>query len=152
MSRMMKIGNLNEFDALADEGAFRPGRGGGALRSLQLGQRIKRLTGQALDKGETQVRRKLDEIVPLDDELDPEEQEALAEGLDICMGALRNARGPGSSRARAAIAGLYDALSGAGGHDEDDEDDDHFGGVDAIGLQPHEQAGGLMPHRKDEWR
>lgn len=154
--RLVKIGNVNEFDALAQQSDFRPTGGGGrGLRSLQLGQRVKRLTSQALDRGEKGVSEFIDEQFPgggggggsaLGEELPPEAQEELAQGLDLAIGALRGSRGSAARKARAILAGLYDSLGSAAA------DAGGFGSVDAIGLQPHDgpRSGGLM--RDDEWR
>lgn len=164
---MKIIGNIRDFQ---DKGT----KGPGLFKSISnlgnnlgVGDRTKRLTSTALDRGEQQARVALDDIIPPMDDLTPEQQEQFLSGLDLALDAISGATGPGAEAAIDAIGSLYEACAGI--HDQVDGHetlDSSYGlvqpaptrkkrkmasaGVDVIGFDgPAWNVGSIDD---DEWR
>lgn len=143
---MQKIGNIRDLKR-------RAGGGGG------IGSRIRSVSTTALDRAEQAAKAAIEDAIPLpergslDEELSPEEQDELMEGLNTVMGCLSSARGPNAARARALVQGLAGAVvrddHGPSGYSGDDDGFDEFD-VDSIGLTP--RSGGLVRPDDGDWR
>lgn len=143
MSKMIKIGNIRDL-----QGGGAGARGG---RGLGLGGRIKALTTHALDRGEAVAKQAIDDLT-LEEELSPEEQEALAEGLDYISAILAPHETPACLQAKAAVRGLYDAIGAFDQVDGEGDEEGSGGIVDVIGL---DGAGGFVrpgSSGSGEWR